>query len=64
MRLKGSLGATEVSFGSWACGVTAAQDPVKVRVRVRIPPGPPSFGKIVSQGQVEGAQDGVRPSLK
>jgi hypothetical protein len=29
----------EVSFDSWACGVTAAQDPVKVRVRVRVPPG-------------------------
>ena len=35
-----SLPPTEVSFGTWAYGVMAAQDPVKVRARVRIPPGP------------------------
>jgi hypothetical protein len=35
-----SLTVTEVSFGSWACGVMAAQFPAKVTVRVRIPPGP------------------------
>jgi hypothetical protein len=35
-----SIARTEVSFGSWARGVMAAQDPVKVRARVRIPPGP------------------------
>ena len=35
-----SFARTEVSFDSWACGVMAAKDPVKVLARVRIPPGP------------------------
>src|SRR5271156_5402768 len=51
----------EVSFGSWACGVVAAQFLAKVQVRVRVPPGPFLFDGGCLLGQWRDRRAGCDP---